>query len=113
MHCMTYAPCWRPIWHWFVLSELEVDSTSTSATAFTGSGGAGNVSVEYLVDPGAASPAVTVNMVSSGSSTTWTATSVTPGFHAHHFGSLPQGVKLTLSATNVMARLRWCEPVCC
>ena len=42
---------------WVVLNELEVDSTSTSAAAFTGEGGASGASVEYLVDKGAASPA--------------------------------------------------------
>jgi hypothetical protein len=113
MHSMTYDPCWRPGWYWLVLNELDVDSTSASAAAFTGVGGAADVSVEYLVDQGAAGPAVTVNMITGSSTTTWTATSVTPGFHAHRFGSLPQGVKLTLSATDAMARLRWCEPVCC
>jgi hypothetical protein len=113
MHGMSYESCWTPSWHWFVLSELEVDSTSTSAAAFTGLGGANEASVEYLIDQGAATPAVTVNIVAGGSTTTWNATTVTPGFHAHRFGSLPQGAKLTLSATNAMARLRWCEPVCC
>jgi hypothetical protein len=113
MGCMTYMPCWTPTWAWVVLNELEVDSTSTSAAAFTGEGGASGASVEYLVDQGAAAPAVTVDIAERGTSTTWTATSITPGFHAHRFGPLPRGAKLTLTATDAMARLRWCEPVCC
>jgi len=113
MGCMTYMPCWTPTWAWVVLNELEVDSTSTSAAAFTGEGGASGASVEYLVDQGAASPAVSVDIVAGGTTTTWTATAIAPGFHAHRFGPLPQGAKLTLSATDAMARLRWCEPVCC
>ena len=28
-------------------------------------------------------------------------------------GGLPPGAKITLKATDAMARLRWCEPVCC
>lgn len=113
MGCMSYAPCWTPAWAWLVLNELEVDSTSTSAAAFTGEGGASGASVEYLVDKGAASPAVTVAIDTAGTSTTWTAPAVTPGFHAHRLGPLPRGAKLTLTATDAMARLRWFEPVCC
>jgi hypothetical protein len=113
MGCMTYMPCWTPTWAWVVLNELEVDSTSTSAAAFTGVGGASGASVEYLVDPGAAAPAVTVEIAAGATNTTWTAATVTPGFHAHRLGALPRGAKLTLSATDAMARLRWCEPVCC
>lgn len=113
MDCMTYMPCWTPNWAWVVLNELEVDSTSTSAAAFTGAGGASGASVEYLIDHGAAAPAVTVEIADRATNTTWTAATVTPGFHAHRLGPLPQGAKLTLSATDAMARLRWCEPVCC
>lgn len=113
MDCMTYMPCWTPNWAWVVLNELEVDSTSTSAAAFIGVGGASGASVEYLVDQGAANPAVTVDIAAGGTSTTWTATAITPGFHVHPLGPLSQGAKLTLSATDAMARLRWCEPVYC
>jgi hypothetical protein len=110
---MTYTPCWTPTWTWVVLNELEVDSTSTSAAAFTGEGGASNATVEYLIDQGAAGPAVTVAIVAGGTTTNWTATALTAGFHHHRFGPLPPGAKLTLTGTDVMARLRWCEPVCC
>ena len=106
-------PCWTPAWSWTVLNELEVDSISTTAAAFTGQGGGSGAAVEYLIDQGATSPVVSVQTTAGATSTTWTATALTPGFHAHHFGSLPQGAKLTLSATDAMARLRWCEPVCC
>jgi hypothetical protein len=110
---MGCAPCWAPVWAWILLNELEADSTSTSAAAFTGEGGASNAWVEYWVDKGAASPAVTVTIDSGSTTTTWTATKVTPGFHAHGFGAVTRGAKLTLAVTDTMARLRWCEPVCC
>jgi hypothetical protein len=110
---MGCAPCWAPAWAWILLNELEADSTSTSAAAFTGEGGASSAWVEYWVDKSAASPAVTVTIDSGGTTTTWTATALTPGFHVRRFGSVPRGSMLTLTVTGVMARLRWCEPVCC
>jgi hypothetical protein len=116
MAYMTCAPCWTQTWAWVVLNELEADSTSataTSAAAFIGTGGASGASVEYLIGQGATGPAVTVDIAAGAMSTTWTATVVTAGFHAHRFGPLPEGTKLTLTATDAMARLRWCEPVCC
>lgn len=109
-----YLPsCWTPAWMWIVLNEIEADATSSSAAAFTGEGGATAASVEYWIDTGASSPAVSVGIAAGGATTTWNASDVTAGFHAHHFGPLPRGAKLTLTATNAMARLRWCEPVCC
>jgi len=114
MTCMPcWAPTWAPAWAWVVLNELDVDSTNTSATAFTGAGGASGATVDYLVDQGAASPVVTVVIVAGGATTTWTDTAITPGFHTHRLGSLPEGAKLTLTATDAMARLRWSEPVYC
>lgn len=109
MGCM---PCWTPDWSWVVLHELEADSGSPTAQAFTGSGGTSGLTVEYLVNKGAASPAVTVE-IDAGAATTWKAAALTAGFHAHRFGPLPAGAKLTLTVKDVMARLRWCEPVCC
>jgi len=112
MH-QPYMPCWTQAWSWIVLNEIEVDPTSTAAAAFIGAGGATTASVEYWIDTGASSPAVTVGIGSGGGTTTWSASDVAPGFHAHRFGPLPRGAKLTLAATNAIARLRWCEPVCC
>jgi hypothetical protein len=110
---MGYAPCWTPAWSWVLLNELEVDSKNPVAAAFTGEGGGSGATVEYYVDKGAASPTIEVDIDSGGTTTAWKATAVTAGFHAHRFGAIPRGAKLTLKATDAMARLRWCEPVCC
>jgi len=110
---MGYAPCWTPAWSWVLLNELEADSKDPTAAAFTGQGGGSGAIVEYLVDKGASSPAVEVDIAGGGMTTTWKATDVAAGFHAHRFGGLPPGAKITLKATDAMARLRWCEPVCC
>jgi len=113
MCCMMRVPYCMPSWGWMVLHELEVDPSSTTATAFTGAGGGSGATVEYLVDKGAASPSVSANITADGLSTAWSDTGIAPGFHFHRFGPLPRGAKVTLSATNAMARLRWCELVCC
>ncbi|HET6183644.1 MAG TPA: hypothetical protein VFA03_08620 [Acetobacteraceae bacterium] len=107
------APCWTPAWAWVLVNEIEADSSSPSAASFVGESGAGDATVEYFIDQGASSPAVTVTIVAGGSTTTWNASALGVGFHAHHFGGLHRGTKVTLTATNAMARLRWCEPVCC
>jgi hypothetical protein len=117
MGAMGYAagcsPRWTPEWALVLVNELDVDSTSPSAAAFIGEGGASDVTVDYLIDQGASSPAVTVTLLAGSSTTTWTATTVTAGYHVHHLGAQPRGTKLTLTATSAMARLRWCEPFCC
>lgn len=113
MGWMGHAPCWTPCWAFMLVNEIEADATSPSGAAFIGEGGAGDVTVDYLIDQGASSPAVTVTLVAGGATTTWNATDVNAGYHAHHFGAQQTGTKLTLTATNAMARLRWCEPVCC
>jgi hypothetical protein len=113
MCCMTRVPWCVPSWGWLMVHELEVDTSSTTASAFTGTGGASGATVEYLVDQGATSPSVSVNIAAGGLTTAWTDTAIAPGFHFHQFGPLPHGAKLTLTASNAIARLRWCEPVCC
>jgi hypothetical protein len=69
------------------------------------------------VQPGPATPpagpTVTVIITRDGASTTWKDTAVAPGFHEHHCGPLPAAAKVTLSVTDAMARLRWCEIVRC
>lgn len=110
---MGRAPCWTPGWAFMMVNELDVDNTSPSGAAFIGEGGSSAVTVDYVIDQGASGPAVTVTIVAGGATTVWNAGTVTAGYHAHHFGAQPRGTKLTLTATNAMARLRWCEPVCC
>ena len=113
MGCMMHAyHCWRPSWAWVVLHELEADASSPTAKSFAGAGGGSGAIVEYLVETGAPAPEVAVDITAGGLTTNWKDTAIAPGFHAHHFGPLPAGAKLTLSATDAMARLRWCEAVC-
>jgi len=98
----------------FVLvNEVEADPTSPGAASFAGAGGGFGAIVEYLVDAGAAAPAVEVAITSGGSTDDWKDSAIAPGFHIHHLGHLPPGAKITLTATEAMARVRWCETICC
>jgi hypothetical protein len=98
---------------YLLVCELEVDADSPSATAFTGGQGAWNATVEYLVDQGVSDPAVEVTIQSNGATTDWKDSGIAPGFHSKTLGPLAAGAKISLTATNSLARVRWCEPVCC
>ena len=69
--------------------------------------------VRSQVDTGAVAPSVDVTIVSGGATTDWTDTAIAPGFHVHHIGPLAPGAKVTLTVAAAMARVRWCETVCC
>jgi hypothetical protein len=85
---------------YLLVCELEVDADSPSATAFTGGQGAWNATVEVTIQ-------------SNGATTDWKDSGIAPGFHSKTLGPLAAGAKISLTATNSLARVRWCEPVCC
>jgi hypothetical protein len=98
---------------YILVCELDADPKNASATAFAGHQGAWNLTVEYLVDQGAAKPEVAVSIVKDGATTKWHDSGAKPGFHHATLGPVAPGAKLSLNVTNLLARLRWCEPVCC
>jgi hypothetical protein len=81
--------------------------------SFAGSRGGMGTVVEYLVDTGAIGPSVEVQVTSGGGVSDWKDTAIAPGFHVHHIGHLSPGAKVTLTVAAAMARVRWCETVCC
>jgi len=109
--------CWghgHMVQHFVLVHELEADPSSTIASAFAGEHGGRNAVVEYLVSAGASSPSVEVMTVDTGGATAdWKDSAIAPGFHVHHMGHLQPGAKVTLTVAAAMARLRWCESVCC
>jgi hypothetical protein len=108
-----YQPCGCPT-HMVSPYELAVASGGASAEAFVGGAAPVHVSLEYVVDDGAATPSIKVTTVSDGSSSTWEETAPAAGYQVKSdFTTLQPGAKLTLEATEAAARLRWCETFPC
>jgi hypothetical protein len=104
-------PCCEAV---VVTREIEVDSTTPSKDGLVGGSSQVSLSLEYLVDAGAASPSVTLTTVTDGTSATWSDTAPATGYTVQQAVlSVKPGTKLTLAVNNAMARVRWCETVCC
>lgn len=94
--------------------ELTADPTTTSAETIIGGRPDVHLSLEYLVEAGAAAPQVTVTITSDGMTSTWTDTGIAPGYHVKEsFTSAKPGSKVKLEVVDALARLRWCETICC
>ncbi|KAA1003833.1 hypothetical protein FVF58_34690 [Paraburkholderia panacisoli] len=94
--------------------HLEVQQSTTPQSAFVGGREEVLLSVEYLVETGAASPSVSLTTASDGSSSTWTDSTPAVGYHVQEdLLRVKAGTKLTLAVNNVDARVRWCESICC
>lgn len=95
--------------------EIEASGSTTTVTAMVGGREAARVTVEYLVAEGAPTPAtVKATATSGGSETVWSDTDPAAGFHVQEAVLTVQpGSTLTLEVANIMARLRWCETICC
>ena len=94
--------------------ELSVASGGAAGQAMVGGISPSRLSLEYVVDDGAASPAIKVKTVSAGSSATWEESTPGTGYQVKSdFLTVDPGTKVTLDATETTARLRWCELFCC
>ena len=94
--------------------DLDADQKAASQQALIGGVDPVSVSVEYLVESGAASPSVTLTTTSNGTSSTWSDASPAVGYHVQEaLLSLKPGTKVNVTVNNVTARVRWCETVCC
>lgn len=94
--------------------EVEVDTATPSKDGLVGGARAVFLSLEYLVDAGAASPKVKVTTAAGGSSATWSDDAPAEGYTVRQAVlSAAPGTKVTVSVNNAIARLRWCELVCC
>lgn len=94
--------------------ELAVDGTTSSKSDFIGGHSDASLTVEYIADTSAGTPAIDVKLESPGSTATWSATELTDGYHIQEgFLTAVPGSKVTLTAANAIARLRWCERICC
>jgi hypothetical protein len=94
----------------FVPQELAVDATTTSKDTFVGGSRAVWLTLEYMPVSGATAPSVTLKVEDEDGTTDWNITSVPDGYHVKsNFASAAPGAKLTLSANECLARLRWFE----
>lgn len=94
--------------------EVSVDSATGLKEVLIGGTTNASLTLEYSPDAGATSPLVKVTVDLDGSTSTWQETSMTDGYHVKsHLLSIEPGAKVTLEVTEAMARLRWCETVCC
>lgn len=94
--------------------DLHADPTNTSQQALVGGSEQVSLSLEYLVEAGAASPSVTLTTISDGATATWSETSPAVGYRIQEgLLSVKAGTKVSLTVNNVTARLRWCERACC
>ena len=94
--------------------DLEADPSTKSKQALVGGAGDVSLSLEYLVETGASSPTVTLTTTTGGASAKWTDAAPAVGYFVHEaLLSAKPGTKVTLEVNNVIARVRWCETVCC
>jgi hypothetical protein len=97
-----------------VPQSIEVQSDASPQSVIIGGASDVSLSLEYLIEEGAASPSVELTAVLEGTTTTWSATESTPGYHVESaLMSAKPGTTVTIAATDAMARLRWCETICC
>ncbi len=97
-----------------LVREVDADTTTTSSDGLVGGARPVFLSLEYLVDAGASSPSVTVTTADGSSSATWSDATPPTGYTVRQAVlSAAPGTKVTLAVNNAMARLRWCELVCC
>jgi hypothetical protein len=95
--------------------ELDVDVTSPAQEALVGGRCDAHLTLEYLVEAGAAATAqVTVTVTSDGTTSTWTDTGISEGYHVKDaFLTVKPGSKVKVEVADAIARLRWCETICC
>ncbi len=119
--CGCYPVMWVPVLPWpgaaeqTVVEEIDADAKAPTNSGMVGGRGESRLTVEYSVASGATTPSVTVTIVSSGgTATTWSDPSPAAGYHVYEgLGAVAAGSTVTLAVTNVTARVRWCERVCC
>lgn len=94
--------------------EIDVDSATPSKDGLVGGARPVFLSLEYLVDAGAVSPTVKITTAAGGSSATWSDDAPAEGYTVRQAVlSAAPGTKVTVAVNNALARLRWCELVCC
>ena len=128
MGCMNYQPCCyvpmpycQPVmlvpfpWVQTVVHEIDADTTTTTAQAFVGGTAPARLTVEYIGEEGGETAgSVTVTVTTDSQTATWSDSSIAAGYHVNdQLPAAKPGSKLVLEVTGAVARLRWCETICC
>lgn len=108
------ADC-KPACHEMIVPrEIETDAAGSPKQGFVGGHGNVHLTLEYLVNEDAASPSIQIELLSGGTTQSWSATDLEEGYHAEEaFLAADAGTRITLTVTDAVARLRWCERICC
>ena len=94
--------------------DITVASDNPTHEALVGGTEQAWLTLEYLVDEDAGSPAVNVTKDAGGISTSWNDAAPTPGYHlVEAIFSAEPGSKVSIKVSQAMARLRWCERTRC
>lgn len=98
-----------------IVEEIAADATTPTKSALVGGHGETRLTVEYSVASGASNPSVAVSIVSpAGTTTSWSDPGPATGYHVYEgLGAVAAGSTVTLTVANAIARLRWCERLCC
>lgn len=94
--------------------ELSVAPEGEAGEALVGGTGPARLTLEYLAADGAEAASITLSVEADGSTSTWEEASPAPGYQVKRdLMSVNPGTRLRLEVTDAMARLRWCETLCC
>ncbi len=97
-----------------VAQELSVDTSNSPKEALIGGLCNSCLTLEYMPTEGATSPAIKITFTGPDGTSTWEESSIPAGFHVKSdFSTVSPGTKVKIEVTDVIARLRWCETICC
>lgn len=96
-----------------VPQELSADNTNKVKEMFVGGLDDANLTLEYMpITPATATVKVTIT--GPGGTTVWDGGAVADGYHVKDdFAPVAPGSKIKIEVNDCMARLRWCEAICC
>lgn len=90
--------------------EAMVSAANSPKELFIGGACEVRLTLEYMPIPEAAAPAVQVAITDAGSTSTWSETAISEGYHTKNdFSTVKPGARVTVTVTDSVARLRWCE----
>lgn len=104
--------CHQPLACMKLPQEVVADATATTRDAFIGGAEDVSLSLEYLKT--GATPSVKVTITDSGSTATWSITTVPAEYQIKEsLTTVSPGATVKLEVADCTARLRWCEVISC